>query len=60
MNTKELSHFAHDLYNEVLNKICANPEVAGSALSQEYVLAEVTKLLSQELSMWLWSDFPKN
>lgn len=60
MTTKELSKIARDIYNETLKKIFENPEVANSNANLEYVLAEVTKLLSQELSTWLWENLSQN
>ena len=60
MESKKLSKIARDLADKVLDELCRNPEISGSALCQEYVLAETTKLLSQELSMWLWADLPEN
>ena len=56
MNTKELSRFAHDIYNDIINKICNNSEIAKSNANMEYVMAETIRLLSQEMSLWLWDN----
>ncbi len=52
-DTKELTRKAREIYYRTIDEIF---EVTGDGAEAEYLLAEITKNLTQELSTWVWED----